>query len=82
MQDGSFDLIVTDLCMPEMDGYELTKHIRRLYGPLPVIWITAHRQSDTGTQAASLGVFCCLDKPMPVAMMREAVCEALEATAH
>jgi len=36
-----FDLIVTDLRMPGMDGCDLTVAVRHLMGDVPVIWITA-----------------------------------------
>ncbi|MFN2184125.1 MAG: response regulator transcription factor, partial [Anaerolineae bacterium] len=46
VQSTSFDLIVTDLMMPGMDGCDLTVAVRDLAGNVPVIWITAYPQPD------------------------------------
>jgi CheY-like chemotaxis protein len=48
-QDSPFDLVITDLEMPETDGIELATHIKQVYGDLPVILMTktgneSHRQ--------------------------------------
>jgi CheY-like chemotaxis protein len=60
------DVVITDVEMPGMDGFELTRHIRgnAQTAQLPVIMITAaddrHRE-----QAASAGVSVLLGKPYP-----------------
>jgi two-component system chemotaxis sensor kinase CheA len=43
LKTGSFDLVVSDVQMPRMDGYELTSHIRqdKVLGDLPVILVTS-----------------------------------------
>jgi CheY-like chemotaxis protein len=73
----AFDLVVTDLRMPEMDGYQLTEAIRCLDHNIPIIWITAFPHPDTEAQARQLAVRCCLYKPLPIATIREAVRDAL-----
>jgi DNA-binding NtrC family response regulator len=77
-KERAFDLIVTDLRMVAMDGYELTEAVRCMDRHVPVIWITAHRQPCTDTHAAELDIYCCLDKPVSVALMRRVVGEALD----
>lgn len=74
-----YDLIITDLIMPRISGQELTHTVRLLYGDIPIVWITSHRRADTEAQAHELGVYCCLDKPISLALMRQVVWEALEA---
>ncbi len=41
MDKKSFDLVISDIMMPVIDGYELTKHIRELYPELPILMISA-----------------------------------------
>ena len=76
--DEEYDLIITDLVMPQMSGQEFTEAVRVRYGDMPVVWITSHRYHDTEQQAQELGVYCCLDKPISLALMRQVVWEALE----
>lgn len=75
---GGFDLIITDLIMPHMNGQAFTNTVRMLYSNIPIIWITSHRTAETEAQAQELGVYCCLDKPISLALMRHVVWEALE----
>jgi len=39
--DKNFDMVITDLWMPEMDGIELAKNIKNLYPQMPVVLISA-----------------------------------------
>ena len=74
-----FDLIITDLRMPGMDGMELTEAVRTLSHSTVVIWITAYGSQETSAEARRLGVYRCLDKPLEVAEIRRIAREALEA---
>ena len=73
-----FDLVITDLRMPDMDGLELTGGIRALDSSVAVIWITAYGCYKVRDEAARLAVCACLDKPLEIAEIRQAVREALE----
>jgi len=75
---GGFDLIITDLVMPQTNGHAFTHTVRTLYGNIPIVWITSHRDAETEAKAQELGVYCCLDKPISLALMRQVVWEALE----
>ena len=48
-------LIVTDLVMPEMDGLELLRIVRRLHPEIPVILITAYGDESTAVEALEAG---------------------------
>ena len=72
-----FDLVITDLRMPDMDGIALTEALRALpYHPI-VIWMTAFDCCAVRADAERLGVYRCLDKPLEVSAIRRIVSEAL-----
>jgi len=45
-ENKHFDLVITDYCMPKMDGLELIEHIRQLGSNIPVIMITAYAEDN------------------------------------
>ncbi|MDA1049198.1 MAG: response regulator [Planctomycetota bacterium] len=49
------DLVVTDLLMPEMDGLELVRQVRRQYPDLPVILMTAYGDETTAIDSLDAG---------------------------
>jgi DNA-binding NtrC family response regulator len=75
-----FDLVITDLRMPGMDGVELTKEIKGLNPETTVVWITAYGGYEVADEATRLSVCKCLDKPLKVSEIRQAALEALAAT--
>jgi len=76
-RDAPFDLVVTDLRMPEMDGIELTRALRDLDGGPVVIWMTAYDGYAQAAEMERLQVHCCLDKPIEIGDMRRIVSEVL-----
>ena len=62
----SYDLVITDLNMPRMDGVELTRIIRHdpLYGNLPVIILTTHGEDRERVQGMHAGASVFLTKPI------------------
>ena len=59
------DLIISDIMMPDMDGYELTKQIKEDpdYAHLPIVLLTAKRDMDDEQRALLLGADDFLTKP-------------------
>jgi DNA-binding response OmpR family regulator len=57
------DLVVTDLSMPVMDGYELLALLREKWPTTPVIVMTADDSRAAGQRLRSLGVEQCISKP-------------------
>ncbi|MBN1485402.1 MAG: response regulator [Chloroflexia bacterium] len=80
MTRASFDLLVTDIRMPGMDGLELTETLRQLGYQVAIIWISALSMPNMDAEAQQLGVHCCLRKPLRVAQIRQAVADALAAS--
>lgn len=79
LEDGRFDLVITDVRMPRMNGVELTRAIGEMYPDTEVIWMTAYGCQKTVIQSMELRVRRCLDKPIEIAEIRQVVREVLEA---
>jgi DNA-binding response OmpR family regulator len=63
MDEGGFDLVITDLMMPKTSGMELLELIRENYPELDVIMITGYASIETAVKATKLGVSGYLPKP-------------------
>ena len=63
-QPGSFDLLVTDLTMPRMDGERLVRSLRDLQAGLPVIMITGFSDGLPRDIMDELGIDLLLNKPL------------------
>lgn len=61
---NAFDVLVTDLFMPEMGGIELIEQVREQQLPLPIIVLSASRQVEIKEQLAQLEVNNFIDKPI------------------
>src|SRR2546429_5287654 len=47
ISEGSFDIVFTDLAMPEMDGWETARAIRQLKPELPLVLVPGHGATAT-----------------------------------
>jgi YesN/AraC family two-component response regulator len=62
-EHNDFELIVTDINMPVMNGLDLIKHVRELNSDIPVIIMSAHTEPEYIKSAEELGVDNYLLKP-------------------
>ncbi len=60
---GGFDLVLTDLQMPDEDGLVLLREIRQRFPTLPAVMLTAHGTMDVVVQAMRAGANDFLTKP-------------------
>lgn len=76
-----YDLVVTDLNMPEMDGHELTRYIRDKLGDmvLPILMATTENNQARLGNVQQAGVSAILDKPFEPQTIREMLFRVLEA---
>ena len=63
LSDESFDLVITDLKMPGIDGMELFAEIRKSVPHLPVILITAYGSQEVADEAIREGISDFITKP-------------------
>lgn len=60
---GVFDLMLCDIDMPVMDGYQATEHIMQLDPGLPVLGLTAHAFDDARARGLKAGMVDYITKP-------------------
>ncbi len=63
LEEHNFDILITDLKMPELDGIQLTKHCLQTYPQTSVIIITAYGSLETAIEALRLGAYDYILKP-------------------
>ena len=73
----AYDLLITDLKMPGMDGLGVIREARRLKADLPVIIITGFSTEASAIEAANLGVAGYLTKPFRVPWVLAVAAKAL-----
>jgi DNA-binding NtrC family response regulator len=78
MQSTEFDIVLTDLRMPGIDGMDVLRHIRESIPDLPVIMITGQATLDSAVDAMKAGAFHYIAKPFRLNEAREVVRSALE----
>lgn len=78
LQDTEFELVITDLKMPGMDGMEVLNAISILQPNVPVIFITGYSTVENAVEVMKIGAFDYLPKPFTPRHLLEKVGKALE----
>ncbi len=73
-----FDVVLLDLRMPDMDGLELYRELKRLAPTTVAILITGFADSETERRAAQIGVWRVLPKPLGIELLMPLVQQAAE----
>ena len=77
LETNAFDLVISDLRMPQMDGLELLTHLGQRWPDLPAIVLTANEGIEDVVEAIHLGALNYLVKPSSAPVVSEAVRKAL-----
>lgn len=72
--EGSFDLVITDVNMPRLDGYQLTRRLRELDPAVPIIGVTANAMREEGEHCLEVGMNAWLVKPLSLSTLRQTLC--------
>ncbi len=78
LRQKDFDLVLTDLKMPGIDGMAVLREVRTRCPDVPVIMITGHASLDSAVEAMKAGAYHYLAKPFRLAEAREVVRAALD----
>jgi response regulator RpfG family c-di-GMP phosphodiesterase len=73
-----FDLVLTDLKMPGMDGFQLVTQLKELRPGLPIIMITGYATVETAVQAMRYGVDDYVTKPFNIDELHKVIARALQ----
>ena len=64
LRERDFNLVVTDLKMPEIDGMDLLQLVKQIDRKVPVVLITGYGTIETAVQAIKLGAYDFIQKPL------------------
>ncbi|MEA1971795.1 MAG: response regulator [Candidatus Cloacimonadota bacterium] len=74
----SFDLFITDISMPEMDGYQFIEEIKKIQPLAVIIVLTGYSSIDGAIRAVKLGAFKYITKPIKAKNLYKVVEEGLK----
>jgi two-component system, sensor histidine kinase and response regulator len=78
LRPGEFDLLLTDLMMPEMDGITLINAARQIDSTLGAVVMTGHGTIDTAVQAMQTGALDYILKPFKLNVILPVIARALD----
>lgn len=78
VQNGKFDLIFSDIKMPEMDGIAFLEAVLKERGDVPVIMMSGHAEIDTAVKSIKLGAYDFISKPLDMNRILVTVRNALD----
>lgn len=71
--EGTYDAIVLDLMMPEMDGLEVLKALKNRIPEIQVILLTGYATLNKGIEAMKLGAMDFIEKPADLKVLTEKI---------
>ncbi|MFQ5845237.1 MAG: sigma-54-dependent transcriptional regulator, partial [Planctomycetota bacterium] len=77
-QRGPWDVVLTDVVMPDVDGLTLLEELMAVPGAPPVIVMTAYGSIERAVQAMKAGAYDFLEKPLDLPNLRLLVRSAVE----
>ena len=76
VQEESYDAVIMDLLMPEMDGFKALKLFKEVSPDVSVILQTANAPEDTCIEATKLGAMAVIEKPADLNLLTQKIEEA------
>ena len=74
----TFDIVLLDVDLPDMNGVQLISHIKKLFPMLPVIMMTGNATVETAVKAMKIGAYDYLKKPIVHELLKVTIQKALD----
>jgi len=78
LEENRIDLVLTDLKMPVMDGFELLAHLKTHYPNIPVMVMSAYGTPETEETLRTFGTLKLLEKPVDIDDIGNSIMEGLD----
>ena len=78
LMEDEYDVVITDLRLPDIDGFGIVRKIRELTQSTPVIIISAYLSDPAMDDVQKQGVFSCINKPFEIQDVMGDVREAMK----
>jgi len=78
VQRTPFDLVLMDVCMPEIGGIEALDKIKTLNPGIPIVMMTAYSSNETAAKALEKGAYGYLTKPFDFENLRHTIESAVK----
>lgn len=77
LQNDDIDLVLLDLALPQMDGNEILKQMKKLNIKVKVILITAYKDAQRIVEAYKNGISDCVFKPFDLKLLKSVINKVL-----
>ena len=71
--EEKFDIVLTDLAMPDISGYEVARRIRKVYTDIPIILVTGWEAKLDSSRLEPSGITRVLYKPFRIEQLTEII---------
>ena len=78
LREHRVNVILSDVCMPRMDGNKLLKLAKSIHPDVEVILMTGHGKTEMGLEALRAGAFDFIQKPFTKLVLNKTLKQALE----
>jgi len=78
MEERPFDVVISDIVLPRMDGLSVLGQTRKQWPQTRVILMTAYGSAEIKDRAHEIGAFAYIEKPFVYGKMRDLVLRALQ----
>ena len=76
LKEKEFDVMVLDVKIPDMDGIETLRHVKKMTPDVEVIMLTGHASVEFGLKGMQLGAFDYIMKPAPINELMDTIGQA------